>query len=93
MNIEPGSREPEDRPSFPDRPNRRPRTHLSYFEFGVKKDNQTFRIGCGLIFVVIGVWLLLWIFDIITLDPRYIWIPFAVVLVALGLRLLLSNRR
>ena len=50
-------------------------------------------IGCGLIFVVIGVWLLLWIFDIITLDPRYVWIPFAVVLVALGLRLLLSNRK
>ena len=59
----------------------------------MNKDNQTLRIGCGLIFVVIGVWLLLWIFDIITLDPKYVWIPFAVVLVALGLRLLLNNRR
>lgn len=90
MNIEPGSREPEDRSGFPDQQRR---VHFSHFEFGVSKDNQTLRIGCGLIFVVIGVWLLLWIFDIITLDPRYVWIPFAVVLVALGLRLLLSNRR
>ena len=93
MNIEPGSRESKNRPSFRDRPNRSPRIHYSHLEFDVSKDNQTFRIGCGLIFVVIGVWLLLWIFDIISLDPRYIWIPFAVVLVALGLRLLLSNRR
>ena len=89
MNIEPGAPEPEDRSSFPDRP---PRLRFSHFEFGVKNDNQTMRIGCGLIFVAIGVWLLLWIFDIITLDPRYIWIPFAVALVALGLRLLLTNR-
>ena len=81
----------EQRP--PDRSRRLPRIHYSHYEFGMNKDNQTLRIGCGLIFVVIGVWLLLWIFDIIVLDPRYIWIPFAVVLVALGLRLLLSNRK
>jgi hypothetical protein len=69
------------------------RVYQSQFSFGVKRDHQTFRIGCGLIFVAIGVWMLLWIFDIIELDPRYIWIPFAVVLVAIGLRLLLTDRR
>ncbi len=74
---------------------RRPsiRVYYSQFGFGMKKNNQWPRIGCGVLFLVIGVWVLLWAFNIIELSPRYIWIPFAVVLVALGLRLLLSNRR
>lgn len=93
MSIKPDGHEDESDRSLPDRSNRPSRFYYSQFGFGMKKDNQTLRIGCGLIFVVIGVWLLLWIFDIIELDPRYIWIPFAVVLVALGLRLLLTNRR
>ncbi|MCY4475730.1 MAG: hypothetical protein OXC83_09900 [Chloroflexi bacterium] len=59
----------------------------------MKKNNQWPRIGCGLLFLVIGVWVLLWAFNIIELSPRYIWIPFAVVLVALGLRLLLNQKR
>ena len=59
----------------------------------VKRDNQGLRIGCGLIFVALGVWLLLWIFDIIDVDPRYIWIPAGVALIALGLRLLLNDKR
>ena len=93
MDIKPQGHEDDAGRSLPDRPNRPPRFYYTQFDFGVKKDNQTFRIGCGLLFVAIGGWLLLWIFDIIELDPRYIWIPFAVVLVALGLRLLLTNRR
>lgn len=71
----------------------RPRVYYSQFSFGMKKDNQTFRIGCGLVFVAIGVWLLLSIFDVIEIDSRYIWATFAVVLVALGLRLLLTKRK
>lgn len=59
----------------------------------MNKENQWPRIGCGILFLVIGVWLLLWAFGIIELSPRYIWIPFAVILVALGLRLLFTNRR
>ena len=59
----------------------------------MKKDNQLARIGCGVLILAIGVWILLWAFDVIELSPRYIWIPFAVVLVALGLRLLLGNRK
>ncbi len=59
----------------------------------MKKDNQLARVGCGVLFLVIGVWVLLWAFDIIELSPRYIWIPFAVVFVALGLRLLFVKRR
>ena len=93
MNLRFDEGDPRRQSRFPERPKRPSRIHFSYFEFGLKNDNQLPRLGCGLIFVLIGVWLLLWIFDIITLDPRYVWIPFAVVLVALGLRLLLSNRR
>ena len=51
------------------------------------------RIGCGILLLVIGVWTLLWTLDVIALSPRYIWIPLAVVLLALGLRLLFANRK
>lgn len=93
MNINPRRGDDDEDPRLPDR--RRPplRFYYSEFGFGVKKDNQWPRIGCGILFLIIGVWLLLWIFGIVQLDPKYVWIPFAVVLVALGLRLLLSNRR
>ena len=74
---------------------RRPALRLYYseFGFGVKKDNQWPRIGCGILFLVIGLWLLLRELDIIELSPRYIWIPLAVVIIALGLRLLFAKRR
>ncbi|MXX91841.1 MAG: hypothetical protein F4Y63_00100 [Chloroflexi bacterium] len=94
MNIDPRRRDTDDEnPDLPD--HRRPplRFYYSEFGFGVKKDNQWPRIGCGVLFLVIGVWLLLWIFGIVQLDPKYVWIPFAVVLVALGLRLLLTGRK
>ena len=93
MNTNRRRRYSEDDPGFPER--RRPpvRVYQSQFSFNVKKDNQLARVGCGVLFLVIGVWVLLWAFDIIELSPRYIWIPFAVVLVALGLRLLFANRR
>ena len=93
MNINLRGRDADEGPRLPDR--RRPplRFYYSEFGFGVKKDNQLPRIGCGVLLLVIGVWVLLWAFDIIELSPRYIWIPFAIVLVALGLRLLFANRR
>ena len=93
MNSNLDRRDAGDDPRPPDR--RRPpiRVYYTQFGFGMKKNNQWPRIGCGVLFLVIGVWVLLWAFNIIELSPRYIWIPFAVVLVALGLRLLLSNRR
>ena len=83
----------EDDARLPNRRRSQLRLYNSEFGFGVKQDNQWPRIGCGILFLVIGVWVLLWAFDIIELSPRYIWIPFAVVLVALGLRLLFSNRK
>ena len=86
-------RNDEDGSRFPDRRRTPLRFYYSEFGIGMNKDNQWPRIGCGILFLVIGVWVLLWAFDIIELSPRYIWIPFAVVLVALGLRLLFVKRR
>ncbi len=93
MSKSPGWRDAQDDPRLPNRVQHPPRVYYSQFSFGMKKNNQTFRIGCGLIFVAIGVWLLLSIFDVIEIDSRYIWATFAVVLVALGLRLLLTKRK
>ena len=93
MNTNRRRRNSEDDPGFPERRRLPIRVYQSQFGFNVKKDNQLARVGCGVLFLVIGVWVLLWAFDIIELSPRYIWIPFAVVLVALGLRLLFANRR
>ena len=93
MSIDPNRSDFENDPEFPERRRPQIRFYYSQIGFGMKKNNQWPRIGCGVLFLVIGVWVLLWAFNIIELSPRYIWIPFAVVLVALGVRLLLSNRR
>ena len=93
MNINPRRRDTDD--DDPDLPNhRRPplRFYYSEFGFGVKKDNQWPRIGCGVLFLIIGVWLLLWIFDIIQRWTRSTS-GYPLVLVALGLRLLLTGRK
>ena len=93
MNSNPRRRNADADPGFPERRRLPIRVYYSRFGFNLKKDNQLARVGCGVLFLVIGVWVLLWAFDIIELSPRYIWIPFAVVLVALGLRLLFVKRR
>ncbi len=46
-----------------------------------------------MIFLGLGVWILLWALDIIPFSPRYVWIPIAVVLAAVGVRLLLVDRK
>ena len=51
------------------------------------------RLGCGMIFLGLGVWILLWALDIIPFSPRYVWVPVAVILVAVGVRLLLIDRK
>ncbi len=93
MSIDPRRQEDDDDPLLPDRRKPPIRVYYSQFGFGMKKNNQWTRVGCGVLFLVIGVWVLLWAFNIIELSPRYIWIPFAVVLVVLGLRLLFVKRR
>ncbi len=93
MNTNPRPHDADEDPGPLDGRRRPIRFYYSQFGFGMNKNNQWPRIGCGVLFLVIGVWVLLWAFNIIELSPRYIWIPFAIVLVALGLRLLLSNRK
>lgn len=51
------------------------------------------RLGCGALSLGIGAWILLWAFDLIPFSPRFVWLPLATVLVAIGLRLLLVNRK